>query len=89
MECNRGFLDQRRLDNHLRTRFHAKRVVANKIKGAQFSKVAALKKAAVMNGLKKRGRGWFSYLADPLDFISCEECFHDSQEVNIPCYCDI
>ncbi|CAG5132156.1 unnamed protein product [Candidula unifasciata] len=57
LECNRGFLDQRRLDNHLRTRFHAKRVVANKIKGAQFNKVAALKKAAVMNGLKKRGRG--------------------------------
>ncbi|GFR59771.1 zinc finger protein 91-like [Elysia marginata] len=30
--CKRGFLDQRRLDNHLRTRFHAKRVVASKLK---------------------------------------------------------
>ncbi|KAK3731778.1 hypothetical protein RRG08_035443 [Elysia crispata] len=30
--CKRGFLDQRRLDNHLRTRFHAKRVVASKIR---------------------------------------------------------
>ncbi|GFN95274.1 Zinc finger protein 91-like, partial [Plakobranchus ocellatus] len=31
--CKRGFLDQRRLDNHLRTRFHAKRVIASKING--------------------------------------------------------
>ncbi|RUS72715.1 hypothetical protein EGW08_019526 [Elysia chlorotica] len=30
--CKRGFLDQRRLDNHLRTRYHAKRVVASKIR---------------------------------------------------------
>ncbi|XP_035828141.1 zinc finger protein 91 [Aplysia californica] len=29
--CNRGFLDQRRLDNHLRTRYHAKRVIAKNI----------------------------------------------------------
>lgn len=53
-ECNRGFLDQRRLDNHLRTRFHAKRVVANKLKGAERNKVAALKKSAALDGLKRK-----------------------------------
>ena len=49
--CKRGFLDQRRLDNHLRTRFHAKRVIAAKVPKLTLIK----RKKDASQQMKKRG----------------------------------
>ncbi|CAL1538819.1 unnamed protein product [Lymnaea stagnalis] len=65
--CNRGYLDQRRLDNHLRTRFHAKRVIAQKLTSAQKQKSAGLRATTIGQKLNKRRGRAKRTLVRPLD----------------------
>ncbi|KAK0044044.1 zinc finger protein 91 [Biomphalaria pfeifferi] len=52
--CDRGYLDQRRLDNHLRTRFHAKRVIASKLKEGESQGTASHELPVLHKARKKR-----------------------------------